>query len=540
MVDAPEEKVATRASNLRVHFAAGHPLAATATAKATYWQKARSKLTFLVLAGARPPKMPCVNSIKTRAGRKAADAYAEYMLTLHRPWTKDSVKAMDWPAFVEFMDELHEQSASDDQHTRTVARSRVFAITNLTNGLKVDSEARDILWAWRTRQRTTWKPGDFEKHAELDPCSPEDHAAAVTMLDALIAGKEVPVSARELQSAMIKRSFVDNSLECLNSAAAAFSIPAASPCSVSMAGALRHTTPRSMASMNSALRESVATSSEQRTANDAALWASMHSAQGEAGNADGGLFPGFSDLTHEQYAEERAAWWPQREQCPLGPLNPEQRAVCRELETTFLCHLKASRNSTNATVQDVLKGCAESDPCFHAPQILLHGAPGTGKSAVITQLRAAMAAKGYGDVLICAYTGVAAALLPGGRTILKLFGLSYGAKVLSALSDKVLQEINACVDRKNLSVVIVDECSMITPLLLHKLDRRLRQVMEVDRPFGGVAVVLCGDFWQLPPPKASPLHASLVNTLLGLTEDGEAEEEGAHTAAANSCYSLCR
>ena len=520
MVIRIARQVAPRASNLRVHFAAGHPLAATATAKATYWQKARSKLTFPILAGARPPKMPSLASIATRAGRKAADAYAEYMLTLHRPWSKDSVSAVDWEAFVDFMQELHNQCESDDEHVRCVARHRVFAITNLTNGLKVDSDARDVLWTWRTRQRTTWKAGDFEKHAELDPCSAEDHTAAVAMLDALTASQEVPVNARSLQDAMVKRSFVDHSLQCLDEAfrGSQRADADAPPPEDYMAGALRHTTPQLVGAMNTALREGITTSAPLRAANDASLWGSMYSAKGAAGAADGGLYAGFSDISAEQYAEERAAWWQERHQRPLGPLNPEQRAVCRELEATFLSHVKAARQSTGASVRDVLQGCGEGDPCFNAPHILLHGAPGTGKSAVVTQLRAAMAAKGYGDVLICAYTGVAASLLPGGRTILRLFGFSYGSAVINELNANVLQKIDGCVDRKNLSVVIVDECSMITPHLLHKLDRRLRQIMEVDRPFGGLAIVLCGDFWQLPPPTSDAMHVCLLKKLAKLDE----------------------
>ena len=66
--------------------------------------------------------------------------------------------------------------------------------------------------------------------------------------------------------------------------------------------------------------------------------------------------------------------------------------------------------------------------------------------------------------------------------------------------------------------LIIDEISMVSSNLLAELDAHLRSVMSgcrqgkggadgVDRPFGGVIIVFCGDFYQLEPPGGAPLNA---------------------------------
>ncbi|KAH7935373.1 hypothetical protein HPB52_006760 [Rhipicephalus sanguineus] len=48
-------------------------------------------------------------------------------------------------------------------------------------------------------------------------------------------------------------------------------------------------------------------------------------------------------------------------------------------------------------------------------------------------------------------------------------------------------------------VLVVDEVSMLDGRFFHKLERVARLVRRNDRPFGGIQLVLCGDFLQLPP-----------------------------------------
>jgi len=52
---------------------------------------------------------------------------------------------------------------------------------------------------------------------------------------------------------------------------------------------------------------------------------------------------------------------------------------------------------------------------------------------------------------------------------------------------------------KHLKVLIIDEISMVAPELFISMDRILRAFQDEDKPFGGVQVILAGDFFQLPP-----------------------------------------
>src|SRR5215213_6820420 len=47
--------------------------------------------------------------------------------------------------------------------------------------------------------------------------------------------------------------------------------------------------------------------------------------------------------------------------------------------------------------------------------------------------------------------------------------------------------------------IVIDAISMVLADLIDSIDARLRSIREDDRPFGGVQVVMVGDFLQLPP-----------------------------------------
>jgi len=56
-----------------------------------------------------------------------------------------------------------------------------------------------------------------------------------------------------------------------------------------------------------------------------------------------------------------------------------------------------------------------------------------------------------------------------------------------------LQKKLACVE-----VIMIDEISMVSSRLFRNIDERLRKIFEVDKPFAGKSVLLCGDLYQLP------------------------------------------
>ena len=103
-----------------------------------------------------------------------------------------------------------------------------------------------------------------------------------------------------------------------------------------------------------------------------------------------------------------------------------------------------------------------------------------------------------------AWTGIAATLLTGGKTLHSLFKLPVPLTETSVCSVAPNSE-QANVLRR-VMVFIIDEASMIPCYALHAIDRCLRDIMGRDALFGGKILLLAGDFRQILPvvPRAPP------------------------------------
>ena len=65
---------------------------------------------------------------------------------------------------------------------------------------------------------------------------------------------------------------------------------------------------------------------------------------------------------------------------------------------------------------------------------------------------------------------------------------------------------------KGVELLIIDEISMIGCLKLLKVDGVLKKVFNDTRPFGGLNVLLVGDFAQLPAIRQSTIIDTIVNS----------------------------
>ncbi len=54
--------------------------------------------------------------------------------------------------------------------------------------------------------------------------------------------------------------------------------------------------------------------------------------------------------------------------------------------------------------------------------------------------------------------------------------------------------------------LIIDEISMLHPYQLDMIDTIARRLLKVDEPVGGLQVIVCGDFFQLPPVSSAIFH----------------------------------
>jgi ATP-dependent exoDNAse (exonuclease V) alpha subunit len=145
-------------------------------------------------------------------------------------------------------------------------------------------------------------------------------------------------------------------------------------------------------------------------------------------------------------------------------------------------------------------------------QLLLNvdGVAGSGKTFTLLKTCAriqelAREAGKQNPVFRAAPTGIAAFNIIG-KTLHSLLRLPVKGKK-SDLSVATLQSLQALF--QDCRFLIIDEKSMIDIKMLSLIDDRLRAILPAysDQPFGGVNVLLCGDFFQLPPVGGKPLYS---------------------------------
>lgn len=136
---------------------------------------------------------------------------------------------------------------------------------------------------------------------------------------------------------------------------------------------------------------------------------------------------------------------------------------------------------------------------INGQNIFISGPGGSGKSIFIKQLVRYL--KHYKKKYqVCALTGCAAVLLScGAKTIHSWGGLGLAKENIEDLANKIAIHSNKKKNWKYTDVLIIDEVSMMSEKLFNLLDLIAKKVRKNQEPFGGIQLVFCGDFFQLPP-----------------------------------------
>lgn len=100
-------------------------------------------------------------------------------------------------------------------------------------------------------------------------------------------------------------------------------------------------------------------------------------------------------------------------------------------------------------------------------------------------------------IAVTSTTGTSALLL-NGTTIHSYLGIGYGNGSVEAIVNKIIDWQWLRNRWLRLECLIIDEISMLSPNLFDKLEEIARIVRDDTRPFGGIQLVLSGDFLQLP------------------------------------------
>ncbi|MEA2113162.1 MAG: AAA family ATPase, partial [Patescibacteria group bacterium] len=129
--------------------------------------------------------------------------------------------------------------------------------------------------------------------------------------------------------------------------------------------------------------------------------------------------------------------------------------------------------------------------------VFLTGSAGSGKTYLLNQFIKYLKERKI-KVGVTASTGIAATHL-GGRTIHSWANIG----IKREMSDKSIERMAKNEEfRKKIEetkVLIIDEISMFDAQKLDLVDRICKVIREPFLPFGGIQIVMSGDFFQLPP-----------------------------------------
>lgn len=126
--------------------------------------------------------------------------------------------------------------------------------------------------------------------------------------------------------------------------------------------------------------------------------------------------------------------------------------------------------------------------------VLLIGQAGTGKSKLLKELSTLLPTK---NVYITSTTGISA-LNIGGITLYSFLGIQLGKGSKENIYKMIKMKASKFLFKKNV-VLCIDEVSMLPLELFEKLDYAFKKLLNCEKPFGGIQILLSGDFLQLEP-----------------------------------------
>jgi ATP-dependent DNA helicase PIF1 len=173
--------------------------------------------------------------------------------------------------------------------------------------------------------------------------------------------------------------------------------------------------------------------------------------------------------------------------------------------------------------------------------VFITGPAGTGKSVALRHIIDHLESKyegQYGRWVAVASTGIAALTLASGMTIHSFAGC--GVPKVAADFDKAWEGEKRKAWRQ-LEVLVVEEISMISGEFFDRLSKVVCVIREnEDKAFGGIQLIVCGDFLQLPPVSlridkiraykntlASQINKNILHCDLGFTFQAKAWQQAA-------------
>lgn len=136
--------------------------------------------------------------------------------------------------------------------------------------------------------------------------------------------------------------------------------------------------------------------------------------------------------------------------------------------------------------------------------VFVSGSGGVGKSYVIGKVTTP-------NTILTAPTGIAAINI-GGATCHSVFGLPMEVVLAEHFNKPLPQKTIDILKGGLVDKIVIDEVSMLRYDMLTLIEHKLRVCMGGDKPWGGIQMVMVGDFFQLPPFVKPENHSSVCAT----------------------------
>ena len=134
--------------------------------------------------------------------------------------------------------------------------------------------------------------------------------------------------------------------------------------------------------------------------------------------------------------------------------------------------------------------------------VFITGSAGTGKTYLLNQFIFYLKSRKIVPTIV-APTGIAASHLQG-QTIHSYFSLGIRDFIDEYYIETMLEKKYLQTRFSKIKILIIDEISMVSPEIFSSIDKILRAFKKNNTPFGGIQVILSGDFFQLPPISKVP------------------------------------
>ena len=161
---------------------------------------------------------------------------------------------------------------------------------------------------------------------------------------------------------------------------------------------------------------------------------------------------------------------------------------------------KTNINKSVPVIDEDLEGTKEDNEYLNkiigtinkGENVFITGYAGTGKSYILNKLKKLF------KIDVTSTTGLAAVNIQG-QTIHSWAGVGICNKPVNVVAENILKRSKLKKQVLNCNILAIDEISMLDARTFDYIDTVLRLARDNDEPFGGIQVLLFGDFFQLPP-----------------------------------------